>query len=207
MRKILFILSMALMSTGLYADGFKLMGGLNLLKYSAKAQEGSFAWSHKLGLCVGGGFEFDLTESQKIAIEIDGFLVQKKGSRPEQGSSNVKLTYSLTTLRIPTLARFKPQTSFPLYLLGGSEFTIVLSHSVEREVGESKQQWDIKEFTRRFDLGLVLGCGFEIKMKEFQNLFVEGRFHYGSMNIVGDYEDFSSIRTHVLLFLVGIKTF
>lgn len=207
MRKILFILLMVLMSPGLYADGFKLMGGLNLLKYSARAQEGSFTWNYKLGVCVGAGFEFDLTESQKIAIEIDGFIVQKKGSRPEEGSSNVKWTYSLTTLRIPTLARFKPQTAFPLYLLGGSEFTIVLSHSADREVGEGKQQWDIKEFTKSFDLGFVLGCGFEMKIKEFQSLFVEGRFHYGSMNIRGDYEDFSSMRTHVLLFLVGIKTY
>lgn len=194
--------------SGLYADGFKLMVGLNLLKYSARASEGTFRWSQKLGLCAGGGFEFDLGESQKIAIEIDGFIVQKKGARIEDGkSTNGELTFSMSTLRFPVLARFKPKASFPLYMLGGSEFSLVLSHSFERRIGESKQQGDIKELTRRSDLGLVLGCGFEVRIKEFQNLFVEVRFHYGSLNMNGDYKEFSSLRTHVLLLVVGIKAF
>lgn len=194
--------------SGLYADGFKLMVGLNLLKYSARASEGTFRWSQKLGLCAGGGFEFDLCESQKIAIEIDGFIVQKKGARIEDGkSTNGELTFSMSTLRFPVLARFKPKASFPLYMLGGSEFSLVLSHSFERRIGENKQQGDIKELTRRSDLGLVLGCGFEVRMKEFQNLFVEVRFHYGSLNMNGDYKEFSSLRTHVLLLVVGIKAF
>lgn len=194
--------------SGLYADGFKLMVGLNLLKYSARASEGTFQWSQKLGLCAGGGFEFDLCESQKIAIEIDGFIVQKKGVRIEDGeSSSGELTFSMSTLRFPLLARFKPKTSFPFYVLGGSEFSLVLSHSFERSIGENKQQEDIKELTRRSDLGLVLGCGFEVQMKEFQNLFVEVRFHYGSLNMNGDYKEFSSLRTHVLLLVVGLKAF
>lgn len=194
-------------TSALHADGFKLMGGMNLWKYSAKAQEGAFAWSYKTGFCAGAGFEFDLTESQRMAVEIDALLVQKKGSYPEGGSSDVGWTYSLTTMRIPALARFKPRTTFPLYLLGGSELAIVLSHTAERGVGENRQQWDIKEFTRHFDMGIVLGCGFELKMREFQSFFIEGRFHYGSLNIVGNYEDFSSIRTHALLLLVGIKSY
>ena len=194
--------------SGLHADGFKLMVGLNLLKYSARANEGTFRWSQKLGLCVGGGFEFDLSESQRIAVEIDGFLVQKKGVRIEDGeSTNGELTFSMNTLRIPVLARFKPKASLPLYLLGGSEFSLVLSHSFEKRIGERKEQEDIKELTKRSDLGLVLGCGFEVRMKEFQSLFVEARFHYGSLNMVGSYEEFSSLRTHVFLFVVGIKTY
>ena len=194
--------------SGLYADGFKLMVGLNLLKYSARASEGTFRWGQKLGLCIGGGFEFDLSESQRIAIEIDGFLVQKKGVRIEDGkSTNGELTFSMSTLRIPALTRFKPKASLPLYLLGGGEFLLVLSHSFEKRIGERKDQKNIKELTKRSDLGLVLGCGFEVRMKEFQNLFVEVRFHYGSLNMNGDYEEFSSLRTHVLLFVVGIKTF
>jgi hypothetical protein len=207
-KKILFIILMLTVVSGLYADGFKLMVGLNLLKYSARASEGTYRWSQKLGLCAGGGFEFDLSESQRIAIEIDGFIVQKKGIRTEEGEpTNEELTFSMSTLRIPLLVRFRPKASLPLYVLGGSEFSLVLSHSFERKIGENKQQGDLKELTRGSDLGIVLGCGFEVRMKEFQNLFVELRFHYGSLNMNGDYKEFSSLRTHVLLLVVGIKAF
>ncbi|MFQ6108681.1 MAG: hypothetical protein ACE5L7_03910 [Candidatus Aminicenantales bacterium] len=131
MKKVVFVLMIVSITSALHADGFKLMGGMNLWKYSAKAQEGAFAWSYKTGFCAGAGFEFDLTESQRMAVEIDALLVQKKGSYPEGGSSDVGWTYSLTTMRIPALARFKPRTTFPLYLLGGSELAIVLSHRLK----------------------------------------------------------------------------
>jgi hypothetical protein len=157
---------------------------------------------------LGGGFEFGLTESQAVSIEIDGFLVQKKGSRFEESESlERELTYSLSILRIPALALVKPMGSFPLYILGGSEFSLVLSHSFEERIGEKKNQTDIKELTKHFDLGLVLGCGFELRIREFQNFFMEARFHYGLLNMAGGYEEFHSLNTHVFLLVVGIKTY
>lgn len=193
---------------GLYADGIKLMGGLNLSKYSASTKGENQGWSYQAGLCVGGGFEFDLSESRKIAIEIDALFIQKKGSPGEDPDlPNLKQTYSLNTLRFPVLARVKFKADSPLFILGGSEFSLIMSHKLERRIGDQKSQIDLKESTKSVDFGLVLGIGFEIKIREFQTIFIESRYHFGLVNVIQELEDLESLKTHALLIVFGIKSF
>ncbi len=208
MRKILIVGLTIISVSSLYADGIKLMGGLNLSKYAASTKGESQGWGYKAGFCVGAGFEFDLFESRKIAIEIDALYVQKKGSRGEAPNApNVERTYSLNTLRFPVLARFQFKKGIPLYLLGGSEFSLVMSHKQERKSENQKSQIDFKESTKNADFGVVLGIGFEIKIREFQTVFIEGRYHFGLVNIVQEIEDLESLKTHAFLIVFGIKSF
>jgi len=207
-KKILIVGLTIVSVSGLYADGIKLMGGLNLSKYAASTKGESPGWSYKPGLCVGAGFEFDLSESRKIAIEIDALFVQKKGRRGEDpNQTNTERTYILNSLRFPVLARFQFKTDLPFYLLGGSEFSLIMSHKQEQRSGNQKSQVDFKESTKRTDLGVVLGVGFEIKIREFQTVFIEGRYHFGFVNIAQEIEDLESLKTHALLIVIGIKSF
>lgn len=208
MKKILILVLTVVTVPGLYADGIKILGGINLSKYAPSTTGEDRGWGYKAGLCVGGGFEFDLSESQRIAIEIDALYVQKKGSRGEDPEQpNEELTYGLNTLRFPVLVRFKYKKDFPLYIFGGSEFSLIMSHKLEWRVGDQKGQKEFKESTKRTDFGLVLGVGVEIRIREFQSVFIEGRFHFGSVNVIQEVEDFESLKTNALLVVFGLKSF
>jgi len=208
MRKVITVVLAVLTCSSLYADGIKIMGGLNLSKYAASTEDGSQGWNYKGGLCVGGGFEFDLSENRKIAVEIDALLIQKKGKREEDPAQpKVERTYSLNTLCFPVLARIKFKENLPIYLLGGGTFSLIMSHNLQKRTGDQKRQTDFKESTKRTDLGLALGMGFEIKIREFQTVFLELRYHFGVVNLVQEIEDLESLKNHAFLIVFGIKSF
>lgn len=195
-------------ASGLYADGMKLLGGVNLFKYAASTKEGSQDWSFQPGVCGGAGFEFDLSESGRIAIEIDALLIQKKGKRGQDPSlPNLERTYSLNMLCFPILARVKIKKNFPLYLLGGGEFSLIMSHRLQRKTGDQKSQIDLKDATKSADLGLCFGSGVEVRIREFQSLFLELRYHFGLANLIQEIEDFESLKGHAFLVMIGIKSF
>jgi hypothetical protein len=208
LKRIFFILLTVFTVSGLYADGIKLLGGLNLSKYAASTTDENQGWGFKTGLCVGAGFEFDLSESGRIAIEIDALLIQKKGKRGEDPShQNVERTYSLNTLCFPIMARIRFKKNFPFYLLGGSDFSLIMSHKLERRTGDQKSQEDLKEATKSADFGPCLGGGVEIRIREFQTLFLELRYHFGLMNLIQELEDLESLKAHAFLIVIGIRSF
>ena len=208
MKKLLFTLLTISISSSLYADAFKLMGGLNLQKYTATPKEESIEWDYKMGYFVGGGFEFDITESKMIAIEVDGLLLYKKGSKKESSDpTDPQFSYSLGTICVPALARIKFKTDSPFYILGGGEASLVMSHKFEKKTGETAEKGDLKENTKTFDFGLVFGCGCEIKITHIQSLFIEGRYNLGLVNILKLSDEFESVKTNALLLILGIKTY
>lgn len=208
MKKFLFVLLIIAITSELNADAFKLMGGVNLLKYSATPKEGDIKWSYNLGYCMGGGFEFNLTESNTLAVELDGLLLYRKGSKIESSDSKTtKTNFTLSTVCIPALARLRLKSNFPFYLLGGSEVSLVLSHKADKKTGGSAEQVDLKEESKSFDFGLVLGCGFEIKITNIQSLFVEGRYHLGFVNILKHSDEYESVKNNAMLLIIGIKTY
>ncbi len=208
LKGIFFILLTVFTASGLYADGIKLLGGLNLSKYAASTKDENQSWSFKTGLCVGAGFEFDLSESGRIAIEIDALLIQKKGKRGEDPSlPNVERTYSLNTLCFPIMARIKFKRNLPFYLLGGSEFSLIMSHKLERRTGDQKSQADLKEATKRADFGPCLGGGVEVRIREFQTVFLELRYHFGLVNLIQEPEDLEALKAHAFLIVIGIRSF
>lgn len=208
MKKSLIVLLNIIMASALYADAFKLMGGLNLAKYSLSPKEGSIDWSYKLGFCVGGGFEIGLVEDDIIAVEVDGFLIQKKGSRAETSALNdSKSDYHLNTLCVPVISKIKFKYDSAFYVLGGGAVSLVLSHKFERKMGSKKEQIDLKEDTKNFDFGLVLGCGYEMKVNKYQRFFIEGRYHLGFVNLLRDSEESQSVRGNAILIILGIKSY
>lgn len=178
------------------------------MKYSSSPQDETLKWSYKVGFCVGAGFEFDLAENEKIAIEVDGLILQKKGNKIGSSlASDSKSIYHLNTLCIPALVRTKLKSNLPFYFLGGGQMSYVLSHKFEEKSPARTKEIDLKENTKNFNWGLVFGGGLEIKINKFQKFFIEGRYNLGFMNIMKYNDQGESVNTSTILFILGIKNY
>ena len=201
------ILFFTLISTAsLQADSFKLITGLNLLKYSNLAEE-NFQWRYKPGFCVGAGFEFDLTEEETLAIEVDALLLQKQGSKVSTENSDIRFVYHLNSLCFPALVRFKAREQWPFYFLGGGQLFYLLSHKVDLKSRGKANQIDLKESTKNFGWTLSLGAGFETKISKYQKLFMEIRYNLSWLNLLKSPELDEKVTNNSLLFILGIKNY
>jgi len=209
MKKISLIIMSLVLTSVLHADAFKLMGGANFLKYYQTSTAETFEWNYKTGFCVGGGFEINLTDDAIFSVEVDAFYIQKKGGRVEEGASNQEAVFNLSTLCIPALFRARFKFDSPFYILGGGGVSFILSHKFEIKNGGSAFQVDLKEeeITKGVDFGLVLGCGYEIKVNEFQEVFIEARYHHGFANVLKDTENYGAVKTSAILIVLGLKTY
>jgi hypothetical protein len=192
MKKSIFLsLSFVLVST-IYAQEFKFIGGANFSKYKSGpyhyAVVSNREWNYKTGFLLGGGIEFSL--SKNIFLEIDGLYLHK-GSIFVDKSFNIEAKYALKVISFPLLLRIKLLPRSTPYLLGGGEVSLILSH---KENGS-----DIMHFTRKFDYGLVLGGGFEMRIPAFSP-FIEGRYYLGLGNI-----DETESKNRAILLILGFK--
>jgi len=205
MKKILIVVFTLITISNLHGDAFKLMGGLNLTRYRVSPEEASLDWKHKMAFWVGGGFEFDLSE--KLGLEFNLLLLQK-GSRVEfTNNPDLKANYNLRVIAFPALVSFKFKRNFPVYILGGCEFSFVLSHDFVKKIKGEVDELDLKEDTKNFDLGFVFGCGFEVKVSRFQSFFIEGRYHFGLVNVLSASDEYESMKTNAILLGFGIKSY
>jgi len=183
--------------TPLYAE-FKVMAGGNLSKYSVSTEEETGSWKHKMGFL--GGIGLERAFSPNFILEFD-FLFFQKGSKVEY--SDTKAKYSLNVVSIPVLLKNKFSYGSSPYVLGGVEFSSILSHKLKAETEEAE---DVKEKTRSIDFGFVLGCGYEIELKEFLFFFVEARYHLGQRNIMSNIVEGQSMKTRAILVVIGVKS-
>ncbi|MFQ5722408.1 MAG: porin family protein [Candidatus Aminicenantales bacterium] len=190
----------------LHPDSFKLITGLNLLKYSSLTEE-NFQWRYKPGFCVGAGFEFDLAEEEILAIEVDAFILQKKGSKVSAENSDFRYIYHLNSLCFPALVRLKAKEHWPFYFLGGGQFFYVLSHNVDIKSGSKVNQIDLKESTKNFGWALTLGGGLERKISKYQKLFIEIRYNLSWLNLLKFPEPDEKATNSALLLMLGIKNY
>ncbi|MDH5203683.1 MAG: PorT family protein [Nitrospirota bacterium] len=222
MKKCLFIILIFIFASGAYAQQIKLIGGFNISSYSHwfpseryRAEDVNFFRSpfrnSKTRFLAGIGTEFNLND--KIAIEIDVVYSQRGSTFTFYTPffSTITEAYYMNGVSLPILVktRFLPHP-FP-YIIGGGEFSIILSHSRKTiETGESgyfEIEENILRYTKRFDFGLVLGMGFEMKVSKV-SCFLEGRYNLGQRNLLtsGEYYPyFQTIKTCSLQILAGFK--
>jgi len=197
---ITFIISLMMIVSAINAD-FKIMGGLNLSKYNVSPEEDSMTWSYKRGFLAGIGFEKNFI--QNIVLEFD-FLYFKKGSKVESADlPGFKLKYSLAAISIPVLLRFKFLDGTSPYVLGGVEFSSILSHEIKFE---GEDEIDLKENTKSINFGLVFGCGYEIEIQDHLFFFIEARYHLGRTNLINNHVEEESMTPHAILIVVGMKS-
>ncbi|NIO47817.1 MAG: outer membrane beta-barrel protein [Candidatus Aminicenantes bacterium] len=191
MKKFFLIFLTIILVSATHAYGFKLMVGGHLSKYAVEPDEPGIEFKNKTGFLVGGGIE--LFKVPQISFEIEG-LYFRKGSKVE--IIGVERDYVLDVISVPALAKVKFLPGPSPYVLGGGEFSFILTHKLEGE--------DIKDRFKSFDYGLVFGAGYEMSMPG-ASIFFEGRYHLGIANILKDPAPDESIKTKSLVVILGIK--
>lgn len=223
MKKCLFIILIFIITSGAYAQEFKLIGGLTISSYSNWwPSEGYRIYDNGLSRSpflndktrfLGGvGIEFALND--KIAIEIDGMYFQRGSTFTFYTPifETITESYYMNGISFPLLikARFFPQL-YP-YFIGGGEFSFILSHSRTTTVtgefeGIRVSHEDILEHTKKFEFGLVLGIGFEMKLSKVA-CFLEGRYNLGQRNLFTseEYDPYPpTIKTSALQIIAGFR--
>ncbi len=191
MKKYLLIFLTIILVSTTHAYGVKLIVGGHLAKYAVEPEVVGDEWKNKTGVLVGGGIE--LFSVPHISLDIDGFYF-RKGSKFE--SATEELDYTLDVISITPVVRVKFLPGPSPYVLGGGEFSYILTHKSE--------DVDIKNLIKSFDYGLVFGAGFRMSMPG-ASLFFEGRYHLGVANILKDPLPGVSLKTKALVVVVGIK--
>jgi len=191
MKKFLLIFLTIILVSTTHAYGFKLMAGGHLSKYAVEPEGAGVEWKNKTGFLVGGGIE--LFSVPHISLDIDGFYF-RKGSKYK--SATEELDYTLDVISITPLVRVKFLPGPSPYVLGGGEFSYVLTHKSD--------DTDIKANYKSYDYGLVFGAGFQMSMPG-ASLFFEGRYHLGVANILKDPDPDESLKTKAIVVIVGIK--
>ena len=153
MKKLLFILLSVMSVSGILAQGFKVMGGLTLSKYSV-SNEGT--WEFKTGFATGFGYEINITPN--IAFEFDTMFIQKGATRTLREYTYRK--YSLNEITIPMLVKIRLKPDSSPYILGGGEFSFILSQK-EKPGNCPYEIYLMPPSYKKYDYGLVFGGGFE----------------------------------------------
>jgi len=201
--------------SSIYAQELKFLGGLNLSRYSIypEVYQDIYGFQYndksnfKMGSVIGCGIEFPFTK--KITFGIEALYIQK-GSKIKTESPSIEIysapkEYTLSTISFPILLRTRFLKGSSPYILGGGEFSFIISHRYINILnGQGRDSLDIKENTHNFDYGLVFGFGFEIKIEE-HSFFIEGRYHLGIKNISKVYQRYESIKTNAIVVVMGFK--
>ena len=191
MKKFLLIFLTIILVSTTHAYGFKFMVGGHMAKYAVEPEGAGIEWKNKTGFLVGGGIE--LFSVPHISLDIDGFYF-RKGSKVE--IIGVEADYTLDVISITPVIRVKFLPGPSPYVLGGGEFSYILTHKLDGV--------DIKDTIKSFDYGLVFGAGFQMSMPG-ASLYFEGRYHLGIANILKDPDPGESLKTKALVVIVGIK--
>jgi len=191
MKKFLLIFLTVILVSTTHAYGFKLMAGGHMTKYAVMPEIVGDEWNYKTGFLLGGGIE--LLSIPNISLDVDGFY-SRKGSKFK--SDPAENEYVLDVISITPVVRVKFLPGPSPYVLGGGEFSYILTHKLDEA--------DIKDETKSYDYGLVFGAGYQMSMPG-ASLFFEGRYYLGLANILKDPDPDESLKTKALVVIVGIK--
>jgi hypothetical protein len=223
MKKCMTIFLTFFLFSGAYAQQLKILGGPTISNYTERwpqevywLQNAAFFQNPfkniKIGFLAGVGIEFALEKN--LAIEIDGLYFDKGSSFLYNWPTPTTLTeeiYDMHGISFPLLLKIKliPRP-FP-YILGGVEPSFIFSHGRVTKIGgesASRGTWEnILENTKKADLGLIFGIGFEMKMSKAL-FFFEGRYNLGQENLYNGevyIPERPRIKTCALEVLTGFK--
>jgi len=203
----------------IHAQQIKLLGGNNFSKYAFSPDtymgidwdtgiEFRIRSNLKKGLLVGLGVEFSL--NKYLGLEID-ILYSQKGCNSQVYRADIPertTDYSLNTISLPLLLKIKLKPDSSPYVLCGCEYSYILSHDSKVTIENVAEPYlytqDLIEQTFKSDFGYILGGGFEIKIHRI-TFFVEGRFSFGTKNIMSEPYPVDSINTKSEMLFFGFK--
>ena len=209
-----------------FAVDFKFLGGACLSSYSIYPPKVYWGWSgdyyryetsYQPGFLLGAGLEWPL--AKRIAMEVD-VLYFRKGSKTTQSrfdAVSLKGNYVLNVISVPVLIKIKALPNSSPYIVHGGELSYTLSHKCSYTIYPDSsyeidpQQYptaDIKDSTKSLNFGVVIGAGWELKIRGI-SLLVEARYHFGLINILSENQNdsgmFESIKPNSQVILCALK--
>ena len=199
MKKLLLLCTFFSVSA-VYSQELRLKGVMGGIAYSwpdeiriGGVPEAHWESTFRTGAIAGCGIELS---SKYLSFEMDALFFQK-GWRIKNFYWDVFTGYTyyrLNEVGFPVLFKMSLLSGTSPYLLGGYEFSFVLSHK--------KDGKDLAKETKKTDSSLVLGLGFRKKIEK-SFLFIEGRYHLGLQHLSKDWDfwyfPYRQMRSFVLM--------
>lgn len=210
MKKATISLIIFLMSlSGVFGQAFKIIGGISRARFTelpgwGTIPEVSFVSDYKPGSVFGIGVEFPL--DRYLSFDVCGLYFQKGMKitwfywEEEMGLSK----YGLNVISLPACLKVRFLRDSSPYILAGGELSYVLSHRLTDDFAGQRSSADLKDKTRSFDFGLVVGGGVEATYRRWA-VFFEFRYHAGLTNLSKGIQVYPLVNTRALAFLLGFK--
>jgi hypothetical protein len=177
--------------------GLGVKGGVNFATQHNAGDDDSGPGLKSLAGIVAGVFA-TLPVASWLEVQPEA-LYSRKGARAElEGiSSDLQIDY----LEVPVLARFSRRGSGRgYYVAGGPSFAFQLRARTRTDFGTATEEIDIGEEVERFDLGLSIGGGIEVR-----SLVIDGRYTHGFKDIDKDTSDDVQVTNRAVSITVGFR--
>lgn len=148
----------------------------------------------RTGLAAGLFLNLPLGGTFSIQPEV---LYSQKGTKFEEDAAEV--TIEIDYLDIPVLARVASgPTGFALFV--GPSFGFKVRARAKGEADGSEASEDIGEDVESFDVGFILGAGYQSP-----RVFLDGRFQWGLSNLNKVEADVTEMKNRVFSILLGFR--
>lgn len=197
MKKLLFVASVLMLSTGAFAQHgegsltIQPKVGLNIANFT----ESEYA-NPRIGLAAGAEFEYQITKKFSLSA---GLLYSMQGAKAKGTSEGVKMKITAKTdyINIPILANIYLVQGLALKLGIQPGFNLNSSYTVSAQgIDISGSLSDIGVDINSFDFAIPVGLSYE-----FRNFVIDGRYNIGVTKMV----DNDDSKNSVFQFTVGYK--
>ncbi|MDI6698255.1 MAG: porin family protein [Candidatus Saccharicenans sp.] len=194
------LLLIALLATPGQAFEFKRIIGLLSSSYSSRWPDPvTYGWDSRSSLnpfkegrvSYFGGIGLEFSLRPKLELELDA-LYKETGSAFSLETmlfTSYKYEYRISEISIPLLVKYHFLKSPRPYVLAGFDYSFILSHRCQIfEAPEASQVYretieaDLDLETRKSDLALILGLGFELQLNK-RSIGFELRYEPGLLNL------------------------
>ena len=164
-----------------------------------------------------GGILLDVDISEYFILRLEPMYIPKGGNILDalRDIENIEMEVNCSYLEFPVFFKTNHENPLHLYLLCGPVFSYLLECETELELdanifnpqlsGTAAYTADLMDVTKRFDLGLGIGCGFKISLRNY-DIFAEMRYvrgltnarESGTMTLKTDYDGLENIDIDLL---------
>lgn len=175
---------------------FGVKAGVNFANMSVKPDDG-MSFDSRTSFHIGGLVEIPVTDKFSVQPELLYSSVGAKYKEDDPFFGDMELTYKLSYISIPVMAKYYVVDG--LALEAGPQFGFLASAKGEVEVGGESVSEDIKDQFKSLDIGLGLGASYRLDM----GVFFGARYALGLSNIADDTDDDVKVKNNVIQISVG----
>ena len=160
-----------------------IISGLNFADMYFPNNQGADHQDITASKVMAAGFVFDIEMSENLYVRFEPMYLQK-GGNIEEGSNPVNQPAGMiksSSIEIPMLIYYTFGNTFNPYLTAGPTLGYNLKSEIEFDLTGLEFKGDMKEVTKKIDLGITFGGGVKVPIG-FGIVFLEGRYVYGIIN-------------------------